>query len=494
MSYGYVSTTARLSSFTGSGTLGYDLNGNLTSDGPRTYTYTPENQLSTVGPSVATYRYDGDNLRKVKVDQITGATRYYVHGPANQILSEFEEACAGNRQLARDYVYANGRLLAEVKPSVPPVQVGFALAGSSANEAAGTVTVGVRLTTASPTVCPVTVRFGTADGTAVAGTDYTATTSPPANPVVFGAGSGNGAIQNITIPLTNDTLCRGNRAFSVNLGETTGAAVIAGGGAHTVTIVDDDVTCVSGTKSFSGELTPDGGSVIYSITLANSGSQPQGDRPGNELSDTLSSDLTLLAASATAGSATISGNTVSWNGSIPASGSVGITINARTNLGTALRTIHNQATFAYDRNADGSNESSGATNMASFQVGTGRTNFYTVTPCRIVDTRNPAGPVGAPALSANAPRQFPITGYCGIPSTAKAVSLNVTIVFPTASGSVTLYPAFILPTGTNSISYSAGQVRANNAVLPLNAGQLSAVAGQAAGTVDLIIDVNGYFQ
>ena len=49
-------------------------------------------------------------------------------------------------------------------------------------------------------------------------------------------------------------------------------------------------------------------------------------------------------------------------------------------------------------------------------------------------------------------------------------------------------------TGTSSINYSAGQIRGNNAVIPLNAGQMAAVANQASGTVHLIIDVNGYFQ
>ena len=30
--------------------------------------------------------------------------------------------------------------------------------------------------------------------------------------------------------------------------------------------------------------------------------------------------------------------------------------------------------------------------------------FYTVTPCRLVDTRNPTGPYGGPSLSANSDR------------------------------------------------------------------------------------------
>ena len=48
----------------------------------------------------------------------------------------------------------------------------------------------------------------------------------------------------------------------------------------------------------------------------------------------------------------------------------------------------------------------------------------------------------------------------------------------------------------SSINYVAGQTRANNAVVPLNAsGAMAAFVGQPAGTtVHLIVDVNGYFQ
>ena len=52
-----------------------------------------------------------------------------------------------------------------------------------------------------------------------------------------------------------------------------------------------------------------------------------------------------------------------------------------------------------------------------------------VTPCRIVDTRWPAGPFGGPEMDAGATRAFDIPqSACGIPSTAVAYSLNVTVV------------------------------------------------------------------
>jgi hypothetical protein len=47
----------------------------------------------------------------------------------------------------------------------------------------------------------------------------------------------------------------------------------------------------------------------------------------------------------------------------------------------------------------------------------------------------------------------------------------------------------------SSINYSAGQTRANNAVVPLDgAGRFAVRCDQAAGSVHLLVDVNGYFE
>jgi hypothetical protein len=121
--------------------------------------------------------------------------------------------------------------------------------------------------------------------------------------------------------------------------------------------------------------------------------------------------------------------------------------------------------------------------------------FYTVTACRQLDTRNPNGPLGGPALSAGGARTFVIAGQCGIPSSARSVSVNVTITGPTSGGFLTIYPAGAPIPPTSTINFAAGQTRANNAVLSLGpAGDITAASGQSSGTVHFILDVNGYFQ
>ena len=121
-------------------------------------------------------------------------------------------------------------------------------------------------------------------------------------------------------------------------------------------------------------------------------------------------------------------------------------------------------------------------------------SFHTVTPCRLADTRNASGPLGGPALQPGAIRPFTLTGLCGVPPTAKALSLNVTVTQPSAAGFLTLYPGGQLTPPTSSINFSQGQTRANNAVLPLEDGTGILQIYSAGGSVHVILDVNGYFQ
>lgn len=121
--------------------------------------------------------------------------------------------------------------------------------------------------------------------------------------------------------------------------------------------------------------------------------------------------------------------------------------------------------------------------------------FYTVAPCRAIDTRNAAGPSGGPALVAQQSRNFTVSGLCGIPPTAQAVSLNIAVTGSTAGGHLRLYPALAAVPTISVINYAAGQTRGNNAVGSLNgSGQFALFCGQPTGTVDAIVDVNGYFQ
>jgi hypothetical protein len=122
-------------------------------------------------------------------------------------------------------------------------------------------------------------------------------------------------------------------------------------------------------------------------------------------------------------------------------------------------------------------------------------DFYTLPPCRLVDTRAAAGPQGGPALQSGAPRLFQAAGVCGVPATAKAVAVNLTVTQPAGSGYLILAPAGAPVPLASSVNFLAGQTRANNAVLPLGNGTGALlVKTVGGGTAQLVLDVSGYFQ
>jgi hypothetical protein len=131
--------------------------------------------------------------------------------------------------------------------------------------------------------------------------------------------------------------------------------------------------------------------------------------------------------------------------------------------------------------------------------GDGALQLYTVTPCRIVDTRGPGGPTGGPALTSGAIRAFPVRNYCQIPSTARGVSLNVAVVGPTAGGFFTVWTYNMAWPGTSNINLSGGEPAVANGAIVLVTGDpqfdLSTLYQAGPGsTAHLIVDVNGYLQ
>jgi hypothetical protein len=123
------------------------------------------------------------------------------------------------------------------------------------------------------------------------------------------------------------------------------------------------------------------------------------------------------------------------------------------------------------------------------------TKFNTVAPCRIVDTRDPAGPYGAPPLAAGVPRSFVLGGQCGVPPTAKSVAVNLTVVAPSDTGNLIAFPTGGTAPATSVLNFSAGQTRANNAVLGLSGGgAVSLQSNVPSGNTQVVLDVTGWFE
>lgn len=119
-------------------------------------------------------------------------------------------------------------------------------------------------------------------------------------------------------------------------------------------------------------------------------------------------------------------------------------------------------------------------------------DFYTLVPCRLFDTR-----IDVPALQPLSQRTFTVTGICGVPSTAKALSLSLTAIEAAAPGYLTLFPGDLADVPTvSAINFRAGLTRANNAITQVSSdgtGQIIVFNG-SNGTVHMVLDVNGYFE
>src|SRR5687767_12174412 len=77
----------------------------------------------------------------------------------------------------------------------------------------------------------------------------------------------------------------------------------------------------------------------------------------------------------------------------------------------------------------------------SVHAQSGPYQYNAVTPCRLVDTRNAIGTNGGPALTEDTQRDFRIRGNCGVPSTAKAVSINLAVTQATATSFLSAWPS-----------------------------------------------------
>ena len=135
--------------------------------------------------------------------------------------------------------------------------------------------------------------------------------------------------------------------------------------------------------------------------------------------------------------------------------------------------------------------------LTTNQVGVGvtydPTTYHPITPVRLLDTRNGNGLTGK--LVANTPRTFQVTGRDVIPSSATAVTGNVTVTGASNSWAVYIGPSPIAYPGTSTINFFGGDVVANGVTVALSdTGQLSATYMALAGnTTDLVFDVTGYF-
>ena len=152
--------------------------------------------------------------------------------------------------------------------------------------------------------------------------------------------------------------------------------------------------------------------------------------------------------------------------------------------------------------ADFYNNSKGSTQVLADVAGyfseNNASEYTSVTPTRILDTRKGIGTGGSVAkIPAGGSITLTVDGSGSgvIPSSGPtAVALNLTAVDSTENGVITAYPAGqSLPTVSN-LNYSAGKTIANMAIVPVGTNGQVVFHNSSSGPVDLIADAFGYYE
>ena len=125
-------------------------------------------------------------------------------------------------------------------------------------------------------------------------------------------------------------------------------------------------------------------------------------------------------------------------------------------------------------------------------TGTTSYSFYPATPCRIADTRNATGEFGGPSMFGGQTRSFPIPlSSCDIPPTARAYSLNVTVVPDGSLEYLTTWPTGGVQPYVSTLNSGTGKIVANAALVP--AGTNESISVFVTNPTDVVLDGNGYF-
>jgi len=120
--------------------------------------------------------------------------------------------------------------------SPPAATISFEYATYTCNESDGTVTITV-LMSGSPTARVVSVGYATGDGSATAGSDYTATSG-----TLTWQANEAGTTKSFTVTILDDSIVEGTEVFFVILSSPVNGAIVRYPVAA-VNILDDDIIC-----------------------------------------------------------------------------------------------------------------------------------------------------------------------------------------------------------------------------------------------------------
>lgn len=116
-------------------------------------------------------------------------------------------------------------------------------------------------------------------------------------------------------------------------------------------------------------------------------------------------------------------------------------------------------------------------------------------PCILLDTHRVAD---GPALHSNVRKVVGVRGACGVPATAKRVSVKITVLQGTAKGNLQFFPGNVTAPASGILRFERQQTRTGSFNLPLATNGAGTIAllpfVTGNGTVHVVVEVNGYFE
>jgi chitinase len=158
-------------------------------------------------------------------------------------------------------------LISGAQPTAPTISIGNA---SKAEGNSGSANMAFTVTLSKAATAPITVDYATANGTAMAGQDYTAGSGS----ITFAAGETS---KTVNVAISGDTTVENDETFTVTLSNPTGGATIKTGSA-TGTIANDDAAQTLPSISISNASKAEGNSgtsnMTFTVTLSSASTSP----------------------------------------------------------------------------------------------------------------------------------------------------------------------------------------------------------------------------
>jgi uncharacterized repeat protein (TIGR01451 family) len=239
-------------------------------------------------------------------------------------------------------------------------------------------------------------------------------------------------------------------------------------------------------KTHTGNFTQSQANAAYTVTVSNA-LGAAGTSGTVTVTETVPPGLTLVSMAGTGWACPALGNTCTRNDVLAGGASYpAITVTVNVAPGAASPQVNNVSV------SGGGSASASANDSTNINPPPVALRFVPVTPCRVADTRNPAGSFGGPRIAGGATRDFIIpNSACGVPVTAQTYSLNVAVVPAGPLGFLTLWPSGQGQPLASTLNSLDGRIKSNAAIVPAGAG--GAVSVFASNATDVILDINGYF-